>query len=65
MFLSLISLISLSFSSTSNLTPQSSAEASWSDFFPLKVSSGINQSDSGSDSDFGVVLQNFLEKVSN
>ena len=65
MFLSLISLISHSFSSTSNLTPQSSAEASWRDFFPLIVSSGINPSGPGSDSDFGVVLQNFLEKVSN
>jgi hypothetical protein len=65
-FLSHIFPYFYSFFSTSNLTPQSSAEASWGDFFPLSDSSGINRkfSDSSSNSDFGVVLQNFLEKVS-
>ena len=43
------------------MTPQCSAEASWRDFFPLRTSSETTETQPVSD--FGLVLQDFLEKV--
>lgn len=45
--------------STSNLTPQTSAEASWCDFFPLR-----NDNNKDVDvNDFGLHLMDFITKV--
>ena len=46
------------FFSTSNLTPQTSAEATWTDYFPLQ---GTKSSIDGND--FGFILQNFILEV--
>ena len=45
--------------STSNLTPQTSAEACWSDFFPLKTDNNKNENVN----DFGIVLMDFITQV--
>jgi hypothetical protein len=53
------------YSSTSNLTPQTSAETSWSDFFPLKTDSNKNENENEYENvdDFGIVLMDFISQV--
>jgi predicted YcjX-like family ATPase len=43
------------------MTPNVSAEGSWKDFFPRRTQVGDNDKHG---SDFGIVLQDFLQKVS-
>jgi hypothetical protein len=64
MILIVISELILNFHfSTSNLTPQTSAEASWSDFFPLKTDNNKNSNENKNVNDFGIVLMDFINQV--